>query len=71
LNQQVNIQDKFLHEIKINDCQVEIFLINGYKMSGKIVNFDNFVIILKTEDKEMLIYKHAISTIIPSLIIKI
>ncbi len=71
MNQQINIQDNFLNEVKINNSEVTVYLINGYKMKGKIVGYDNFIIVIDSEGKEILVYKHAISTIIPSEYIRI
>jgi RNA-binding protein Hfq len=71
LNQQINIQDHLLNEAKVNKNEITVYLMNGYKIKGKIIGFDNFIIVLDSEGKEMIIYKHAISTIVPSEILKI
>lgn len=71
MNQQINIQDHLLNEARVSKNEITVYLINGYKMKGKITGFDNFIIVLDSEGKQMIIYKHAISTIIPSEILKI
>ena len=58
-------QDQFLNNIKIKCISVTIFLTSGIKLQGKIISFDTFCIILKRDEKEQLIYKHSISTIVP------
>lgn len=63
--QQLNLQDKILNQVRKKDVPVVIYLMNGFQLTGEVIGFDNFTIILKTEEKEQLIYKHAISTIEP------
>ncbi|KGM95382.1 RNA-binding protein Hfq [Clostridium novyi A str. 4552] len=60
-----NLQDLFLNNARINKISVTIFLTNGYKLEGLVKGFDNFTIILDNNGKQMMIYKHAVSTIIP------
>ncbi|EDS77859.1 RNA chaperone Hfq [Clostridium massiliodielmoense] len=60
-----NLQDLFLNNARINKISVTIFLTNGYKLEGLVKGFDNFTIILDSNSKQMMIYKHAVSTIIP------
>jgi host factor-I protein len=59
-----NLQDLFLNFLRKENIPVVIFLVNGARLKGTIKGFDNFVIVLKQETKQ-LIYKHAISTIAP------
>lgn len=59
-------QDSFLNLLRKNKKFVTIFLINGIKLQGIITGFDQFVISLKKEDITQLVYKHAISTVLPS-----
>lgn len=62
-----NLQDEFLNFSKKNNLEIKMYLMNGYQIKGVVIGFDNYTIILKDEDKkQQLIYKHAISTIIPS-----
>lgn len=60
-----NLQDLFLNNARINKIYVTIFLTNGYKLEGLVKGFDNFTIILDNNGKQMMVYKHAVSTIIP------
>ncbi len=60
---QVNLQDTFLNHMRKEKIPVTIYLVNGARLTGTIKGFDNFVILLKQENQQ-LIYKHAISTII-------
>ena len=61
-----NVQDIFLNTVRKKYAPVTIFLVNGVKLQGNISWFDNFSILLKRESQIQLIYKHAISTIMPS-----
>ena len=58
---QNNLQDIFLNNARKNKIQVIIHLLNGFQLKG----FDNFTVVLNCDDKQMLIYKHSISTITP------
>ena len=60
-----NLQDVFLNTVRKEKTSVTIFLINGVKLQGVITWFDNFCILLKREGVTQLVYKHAISTIMP------
>ncbi len=60
----VNLQDIFLNQMRKEKIPVTMYLINGARLTGTIKGFDNFVILLKQENQQ-LVYKHAISTIIP------
>ncbi len=60
-----NLQDLFLSRARRGRLAVTVFLMNGYQLRGQITGFDAFVVILMTEGKQQVIYKHAISTIIP------
>jgi host factor-I protein len=61
---QVNLQDIFLNQMRKEKIPVTMYLVNGARLSGTIKGFDNFVILMKQENQQ-LVYKHAISTIIP------
>ena len=61
-----NLQDVFLNTVRKEKTSVTIFLINGVKLQGVITWFDNFCILLKREGVTQLVYKHAISTIMPT-----
>ncbi|HHT45679.1 MAG TPA: RNA chaperone Hfq [Firmicutes bacterium] len=60
-----NLQDSFLNQIRKENMLTTIFLINGYQIKGNIRSFDNFTILLDVDGKQQLVYKHAVSTIIP------
>jgi len=60
-----NLQDPFLNFLRKEQIPVSIFLMNGVKLQGEIESFDQFVVLLKNEESQM-VYKHAISTIVPS-----
>ena len=61
-----NIQDVFLNYVRKNKVGVTIFLVNGVKLQGNISWFDNFCILLRRDSQSQLVYKHAISTVMPS-----
>ena len=61
---QVNLQDLYLNQMRKEKIPVTMYLVNGARLTGTIRGFDNFVILLKQENQQ-LVYKHAISTIIP------
>lgn len=62
----LNLQDVFLNRARKENVSITIYLINGYQLKGTVKGFDNYTIILDSEGKQQMIYKHAISTIIPS-----
>lgn len=66
MNKQINLQDVFLNQVRKDRIEVTIFLTNGFQLKGNVKGFDNFIVILDTEGKQQMIYKHAISTVIPS-----
>ena len=61
-----NLQDNFLNQVRKDNIQVTVYLVNGFQLKGTVKGFDNFTVVLDSEGKQMLIYKHAISTITPS-----
>ena len=66
MNKTENLQETFLNQIRKEKLSVTIFLINGVKLQGIITWFDNFSILLKRDTHIQLVYKHSISTIMPS-----
>ena len=64
---QSSLQDIFLNSVRKNRNPVTLFLVNGVKLQGVITWFDNFSVLLRREGTVQLVYKHAISTIMPSL----
>ena len=61
-----NLQDIFLNQVRKEHISVTIFLVNGVKLQGMITWFDNYSMLLKRDGHIQLIYKHAVSTIMPS-----
>lgn len=61
----LNLQDVFLNQIRKDGNPVTIFLLNGFQLKGFVRGFDNFTVVLDSDNKQQLIYKHAISTISP------
>lgn len=60
-----SVQDVFLNKIRKEKMSVTVFLVNGVKLQGVVTWFDNFSILLKRETHVQLVYKHAVSTIMP------
>jgi host factor-I protein len=60
-----NYQEIFLTQARRQGATVTVFLVNGFQLRGTITAFDSFTVVLDSEGKQQLIYKHAISTIIP------
>ena len=59
------LQDQFLNELRVQRIPVTLFLVNGFQQRGVVSSFDGFTLLLLSEGKQYLIYKHAISTIVP------
>ena len=62
-----NLQDSFLNTIRKDHASVTVFLVNGVKLQGMVTWFDNFCLLLKRDNHVQLVYKHAISTIMPAV----
>ena len=65
MSEQVNLQDAILNEVRRDKVPVTLFLMNGFQLRGVITGFDSFVVVLVTDGKQQMIYKHAISTLAP------
>ena len=61
----INLQDSFLNHVRKENLAVIIYLVNGFQIRGLVRGFDNFTVVMDSDNKQQLIYKHAISTIIP------
>jgi host factor-I protein len=61
-----NLQDQFLNTVRKGKTPVTMFLVNGVKLQGVITWFDNFSVLLRRDGHSQLVYKHAISTVMPS-----
>jgi host factor-I protein len=71
MNKQINIQDTFLNQLRKDSVPVTVYLTNGFQIRGVIKAFDNFTIIVDSEGRQQMIYKHAISTFTPARTVSI
>lgn len=71
MNKNINLQDVFLNQARKEKIAVTIFLMNGYQFKGIVKGFDSYIVVLDCEGKQYVVYKHAISTIVPSKSINI
>lgn len=60
-----NLQDTFLNQLRKEKAVVTMFLMNGFQLHGIVKGFDGFTVVLDSDGKQQLIYKHAISTVVP------
>ncbi len=60
-----NLQDAFLNQVRRDKVSLTVFLMNGFQMHGVVKGYDGFTVVLDSDGRQQLIYKHAISTIIP------
>lgn len=65
MKQTINIQDTFLNQVRKENIPVTIYLVNGFQLKGLIRGFDNFTIVIDSDGRQQLVYKHAISTFTP------
>jgi host factor-I protein len=65
MKQSINIQDQFLNQLRKDNAFVTVYLLNGFQLRGLVKGFDNFTVLLESDGKQQLIYKHAISTFVP------
>ena len=61
----INLQDAFLNQARRDRLNVTMFLMNGFQLHGVVKGFDGFTVVLASEGRQQLIYKHAISTLVP------
>lgn len=66
-----NLQEIFLTRARKQGMSVTVFLVNGFQLRGTVTGFDSFTVVLDTEGKQQVIYKHAISTIVPQYAISL
>ena len=66
MTENINLQDAILKEVRRDKVPVTLFLMNGFQLRGTITGYDSFVVVLVTEGKQQMIYKHAISTLAPT-----
>lgn len=62
----INLQETFLNYLRKNNIFVTVFLLNGFQLKGLVKSYDSFTILLESDGKQNLIYKHAISTFVPA-----
>ena len=60
---QINLQDTFLNRVRKENVPILVYLVNGFQIRGTVAGFDNFTVIIDADNKQQMIYKHAISTI--------
>ncbi|WP_166241615.1 RNA chaperone Hfq [Paenibacillus turpanensis] len=65
MNKTINIQDTFLNQLRKDNIPVTVYLTNGFQIRGLIRAFDNFTIVIDSEGRQQMVYKHAISTFQP------
>ena len=65
MSDSINLQDAILNEVRKERVPVTLFLMNGFQLRGIVTGFDSFVVVLVTDGKQQMIYKHAISTLAP------
>lgn len=61
----INLQDTFLNQVRKDNLPVTIYLVNGFQLKGLVKGFDNFTVIIEFEGRQQMVYKHAISTVMP------
>ncbi len=66
MKKNTNLQDLFLTRARRQSVPLTLFLVNGFQMRGAVRGFDPFVVVLESEGRQQMIYKHAISTIVPA-----
>lgn len=62
----INLQDAFLNQVRKDAVPVTVYLVNGFQLKGVVRGFDQFTVVLENDGKQMLVYKHALSTILPT-----
>ena len=65
MSEQNNLQEAILQEVQREKIPVTLFLMNGFQLRGTVTGYDSFVVVLVTDGKQQMIYKHAISTLAP------
>ncbi|WP_042315918.1 RNA chaperone Hfq [Desulfofarcimen acetoxidans] len=66
----LSVQNKILVQLKEQQASIIVYLINGYRLGGKLKDFDTFTVILEEKETQYIVYKHAISTIIPEKLLE-
>lgn len=66
MSKSINIQDAFLNQLRKDNVPVTVYLTNGFQIRGQVRAFDNFTIVIDSDGRQQMIYKHAISTFTPA-----
>ena len=66
MNKSNNLQEIFLTRVRRGRIPVTVFLVNGFQLRGVVTGFDAFIVVVNTDGRQQVIYKHAISTIVPA-----
>jgi host factor-I protein len=66
MSKSINIQDTFLNQLRKDNVPVTVYLTNGFQIRGQVRAFDNFTIVIDSDGRQQMIYKHAISTFTPA-----
>jgi len=66
MQRSANFQDFFLNQLRREHQMLTVFLVNGFQIKGIVRGFDDFTVLIETEGRQQLVYKHAISTVIPA-----
>ncbi len=61
----LNLQDVFLNSVRKDRTTIVLYLVNGFQIKGQVKGFDNYTVVVDSDGKQQLVYKHAISTIMP------
>jgi len=67
----INLQDTFLNSVRKEKITITLYLNNGFKLTGTVTGFDNYVIVIETDKGQQLVYKHAVTSILPFKQIKL
>lgn len=62
----LNLQDTFLNHVRKENIPTTLYLVNGFQLKGQVRGFDNFTVVMESDGRYMLVYKHAISTVTPT-----
>ena len=65
MNKSLNFQDVILNKVRKENITIQLFLLSGFQIKGLVKGFDNYVVIIEADGKIQMVYKHAVSTIIP------
>ena len=65
MSDKIDLQDAILKEVRREKVPVTLFLMNGFQLRGTIIGYDSFVVVLVSDGRQQMIYKHAISTLVP------